>query len=121
MSAFFGEAASADDLIVMVNKYATNNQSYDGAMARAVESITVDEVPVSEGSNVYNTHPAPVGGTRMALFELLSASLKEAALAHNCLIAIDELRDEHGIAAGDTGIPTLCRGGPGRPKQNRPG
>ena len=85
-------------------------------MARAVDSITVDEVPVSEGSNVYNTHPAPVGGTRMALFELLSASLKEAALAHNCLIAIDELRDEHGIAAGDTRHPDVMSGRPWSPE-----
>jgi hypothetical protein len=112
----FGEAASADDLIAMVKKYATNNQSYDGAMDRAVEAVAVDEVPVSEGSNVYNTHPAPVGGTRKALFDLLSASPREAALAKNCLIAIDELRDEHGIAAGDTRHPDVMSGRPWPPE-----
>ena len=53
----------------MVKKYAANNQAYDGQMARAVEAVAVDKVPVAEGSNSYSIYPAPVGGLRKALFD----------------------------------------------------
>ncbi|MCS3926102.1 hypothetical protein M2175_001133 [Bradyrhizobium elkanii] len=41
---FFGEAASDEDLLAMVKKYAANSQAYDGQMARAVEAVAVDKV-----------------------------------------------------------------------------
>ena len=49
----------------------------------------------------------PLWGLRKTLFDLLSGSPKEAALAKNCLIAIDRIRDEHGIAANDTRHPDV--------------
>jgi hypothetical protein len=113
---FFGEAASLDDLIAMVKKYAANNQAYDGQMALAVEAVAVDHVPVAEGSNTYNIYPAPVGDLRKALFDLLSGSPTEAALAKKCLIAIDRLRDEHGIAANDTRHPDVMSERPWPPE-----
>jgi hypothetical protein len=113
---FFGEAASQDDLIAMVKKYAANNQAYDGQMALAVEAVAVDHVPVAEGSNTYNIYPAPVGDLRKALFDLLSGSPTEAALAKKCLIAIDRLRDEHGIAANDTRHPDVMSERPWPPE-----
>jgi hypothetical protein len=113
---FFAEAASQDDLIAMVKKYAVNNQAYDGEMARAIEAVAVNEVPVSEGSNAYNIYPAPVGELRKALFELLSASPTEATVARSCLIAIDQLRDKHGIAADDTRHPDVMSGRPWPPE-----
>jgi hypothetical protein len=113
---FFSEAASQDDLIAMVKKYAANNQAYDGEMARAIEAVTVDEVPVAEGSNACNIYPAPVGELRKALFELLNGPPTEVALAQRCLIAIDQLRDEHGIAANDTRHPDVMSGRPWPPE-----
>jgi hypothetical protein len=104
---FFGEAASDDDLIAMVKKYAANNQSYDGQMASAVEAVAVDKVPVAEGSNTYNIYPAPVEDLRKALFDLLSASPTEAAVAKKCLETVDRLRDEYGIAANDARHPDV--------------
>jgi hypothetical protein len=107
LESFLGQAASQDDLIAMVKKYAANSQTYDGEMARAIEAVAVDEVPVAEGSNTYNVYSNPVGELRKALFELLSAAPTEAALAKRCLIEIDELRDEHGFAADDTRHPDV--------------
>ncbi|MGY4335494.1 hypothetical protein ACVWW3_000400 [Bradyrhizobium sp. LM2.9] len=104
---FFGEAATGEDLLAMVKKYAANSQGYDGQMARAVEAVAVDKVPVAEGSNSYSIYPAPVGGLRKALFDLLNGSATEAAIAKNCLEAIDTLRDEHGIAANDARHPDV--------------
>lgn len=76
----------------------------------------VDADPDKFTVDTYNIHPAPVGGTRKALFDLLSASPREAALAKRCLIAIDELRDKHGIAAGDTRHPDVMSGQPWPPE-----
>ena len=47
------------------------------------------------------------GALRKFLFGLLGSSPQEAALARSCLIAIDFLRDEHGIAANDTRHPDV--------------
>jgi hypothetical protein len=113
---FFGEAASENDLIAMVKKYAANDQAYDGQMASVVEAVAIDKVPVAEGSNTYNIYPAPVGNLRKALFDLLSGSPTEAALVKNCLIAIDKLRDEHGIAANDTRHPDVMSERPWPPE-----
>ena len=49
----------------------------------------------------------PVGKLRKALFDLLNGSSAEAAVAKRCLNAIDELRDEHGIAADDARHPDV--------------
>jgi hypothetical protein len=57
LESFFSEAASQDDLVAMVGKYAANNQAYDGEMARAIRTVAVDEVPIAEGSNAYNIYP----------------------------------------------------------------
>jgi hypothetical protein len=103
----FGEVGSDDDFFAMVKKYATGGQTYDARMASAVRAISLREVPVSDGSNSYYIHPASVAQVRKRLFGLLRDSKKEAELARKCLIAIDALRDEHGIAANDTRHPDV--------------
>jgi hypothetical protein len=113
---FFGEAASGEDLLAMVKKYAANNQVYDGQMARAIEAVAVDKVPVTEGSNFHSMYPAPVGDLRKTLFDLLNGSPREAAIAKNCLEAIDRLRDEHGIAADDARHPDVMSERPWPPE-----
>ena len=113
---FFGEAASGEDLLAMVKKYAGNDQVYDGQMARAVEAVAVDKVPIAEGSNSYSMYPAPVRDLRKALFDRLNGSPREAAIAKKCLEAIDRLRDEHGIAADDVRHPDVMSERPWPPE-----
>jgi hypothetical protein len=48
-----------------------------------------------------------VAHIRKFLFGLLRGTPQETALAESCLIAIDVLRDEHGIAASDTRHPDV--------------
>ncbi|HZT26528.1 MAG TPA: hypothetical protein VFA57_12550 [Pseudolabrys sp.] len=103
----FGEIGDDDDLVAMVRKYAANEQPYDQRMDRAVYAVAVQEIPVSEGSNSYNIHPASVGAVRKTLFSMLDMKTGEAALARQCLSAVDRLRDEHGIAANDPRHPDV--------------
>lgn len=117
---FFSEAANEEDLLAMVKKYAANKQPHDGQMVRAVEAVAVDKVPVAEGSNAYSNYPAPVGSLRKALFELLNGSAAESTIAKKCLEAIDELRDEYGIAANDPRHPDVMSEHPWPPEAQAP-
>ncbi len=76
-----------------------------GIATRRGVSCTV--VPASDGSGFFYIHPASVAQVRKFLFGLLGSSPQEAALAKGCLIAIDFLRDEYGIAANDTRHPDV--------------
>lgn len=106
----FGEIGDEHDLLAMIKKYASNSRAYDQRMNAAVYAVTVEEVPVSEGSSSYNIHPAPVGAIRRILFNALEAKTREAKLAGQCLATIDHLRDEHGIAANDPRHPDVTSG-----------
>jgi hypothetical protein len=103
----FGEIGDGDDLMTMVKEYAASGHTYDGRMAAAVRSVALRHEPVGDGSNSFNIHPDSVGPIRKDLFGLLGGTSPEAALAKSCLIAIDELRDEYGIAANDTRHPDV--------------
>ncbi|MDA9512203.1 hypothetical protein XI04_03845 [Bradyrhizobium sp. CCBAU 11430] len=113
---FFGEAAGENDIVAMVKKYAATKQSYDGQMHRALEAVATEKVPIGEDSNAYNVYPAPVGELRKALFGMLDGTPAEAAIARRCLKEIDELRDEHGIAADDGRHPDVMSERPWPPE-----
>ena len=110
-----GESGDADDLMMMLRKYAATGRVYDGGMDRVVRAVALRHEPVQEGSNSFYVHPAPVGHIRKFLFDLLGGAPHEAALARRCLIAIDVLRDEYGIAANDTRHPDVLSGIPWPP------
>ena len=101
---FFGEAGSDEDLIAMIGKYAAIDRGYDGVMHSAVRAVAVLHEPVPGSANSFNIHPAPVAQLRKVLFGMLGGAAPEAALAKSCLIAIDVLRDEHGMAANDAPV-----------------
>jgi hypothetical protein len=103
----FGEVGSEDDLVAMAKKYVAAGQAYDGRMAGAVRAVALRREPVQDSSNSFYIHPASVAHIRKFLFDLLSGTPQQAALAKSCLIAIDLLRDEYGIAANDTRHPDV--------------
>jgi hypothetical protein len=109
---FFGEIGSDEDLITMVKKYAASGQTYDGRMESTVRAVALREVPVSDGSNSFHINPASVAHIRKILFDLLSGTSQETALATSCLTAIDVLRDEYGIAANDARHPDVMSEAP---------
>ena len=87
--------------------YQMTSQSYDGCMERVVRAVSLRHEPVEDGANSFYIHSASVAPIRKFLFGLLSGTPREAALAKSCLISIDVLRDEHGIAANDTRHPDV--------------
>jgi hypothetical protein len=101
----FAEVGQDIDLIAMIRKYAAN-KVYVSQMKRVVRANAVWREPVSERSNSFYVHPASVAKVIKELFEMLGKETKEAELA-GCLIAIDGIRDEYGIAADDTRHPDV--------------
>ena len=108
----FGEVGDERDLLAIIDRYAAEDQRYDSRIYQAVYSASFQEIPESEGSNSYTIHPASVGALRKRLFGMLSGNNAEAALARHCLLAIDNLRDEYGVAANDPRHPDVMSGKP---------
>jgi hypothetical protein len=108
----FSEIGDVDDIIEMVKVYAAASRPYDGNMNNALRGATVwhESVPGSQRSHYIR--PASVAKLRRFLFGLTSGTPQEAALAKACLTGIDELRDEHGIAADDFRHPDVLTGKP---------
>jgi hypothetical protein len=108
----FSEIASESDVVAMIDRYAAEGRLFDQQMGVAVYGVTIDQVPLAEGSNTYDLHPKSVKGIRYALFARLAAGSPEAELAKGCLRSIDKLRDEHGIASNDPRHPDVRSGKP---------
>ena len=117
---FFGECGDDGDLIAMFKKYTATGQTYDGPLDRAVRAVALRHEPVQDGSNSFYVQPASVGHIRKFLFGLLGGTPQEAALAKSCLMAIDVLRDENGIAANDTRHPDVLSEIPWPPEAAQP-
>jgi hypothetical protein len=116
----FGEIGEHEDVLLMIEEYATKAHPYDGRMANAIRAAALRHEPVQDDSNAYNIYPAEVGEIRQKLFSLFRRKAQEAGLAERCLVEIDVLRDEYGIAAGDGRHPDVMSEVPW-PKEAPPG
>jgi hypothetical protein len=108
----FGAIGDGDDVIEMVKKYLATRRGYDGQLARALRDATVWHEPVPGVETSYYIRPASVAKLRKLLFEMTAGTPHEAALAASCLVDVDQLRDEYGIAAGDPRHPDIRSGRP---------
>jgi hypothetical protein len=116
LEGLFGEIGDDEDLIAMIKKYAASGQAYNGRMEAGVRAVALRHEPVAEGSSSFYILPTPVAGLRKALFGLRDGNANEAALATRCLVAIDLLRDENGIAANDNRHPDVLNERPWPPE-----
>jgi hypothetical protein len=120
LEGLFGEIGDGEDLIAMIEKFAASGEPYDGRMDAVVRVVAVRNEPVAEGSSSYYVLPVPVARLRKTLFGLRNGNANEAALATRCLIAIDLLRDEEGIAANDNRHPDVLSERPWPPEAGLP-
>jgi len=102
-----GDIGDGDDVIEIVKNYLANGRRFDGQLAHALRGVTVWHEPVPGAETSYYIRPASVAKLRKFLFETVGGTPQEAALAVRCLMEIDELRDEYGIAAGDPRHPDI--------------
>ena len=103
----FSETGDGNDVIEMVKSFIVAGQAYNGQLDRALRGATLWHEPVAGSENSFHVRPASVAELRRFLFGLTGEGTQGMALAVRCLVEIDELRDEHGIAAGDPRHPDI--------------
>ena len=90
--------------------YATGRKSLDGTLHEALRKAAIEERPAEGQSGVLSLHPAPLAEMRKELFALLGGLPRQAALAAQCLVAIDCIRDYFGSVEFEPRHPDITSG-----------
>jgi hypothetical protein len=104
------EVGNADCAAALARGYAREGKGFDGTLHEALRKAAVDERPVEGQPGVLNLHPVPMTEMRRELFALLGGAPRQAALAAQCLIAIDRLRDYFGPVEFEPRHPDISSG-----------
>ncbi len=106
------ELGDAEAVLSLVRAYAARGRTFDGLLQRAIYEAALSKEPSAGWSGAYELHPVPLPQLRKALFAMLESTAATAALAENCLTAIDELRDEYGSSEFEPRHPDVESGRP---------
>jgi hypothetical protein len=90
------ELADPPIVLTLIRSYVADKRPFDGSLAKAVRDLSVGQRPVEDWPGAYEEFSAPLTAVRKELFGMLAANDAQSMLAEACLIAIEELRDEHG-------------------------
>jgi hypothetical protein len=115
------EIGGSDNAIAIVSNYVANERRIDGGLTQTLRGATIWQDPVPGSENAYYERPASVAKLRKFLFDMTDGTDQKATLAVRCLVVIDALRDEHGIAAGDPRHPDIRSGRPWPPEAGQVG
>jgi hypothetical protein len=80
------------------------------AMSRVTRNLALGRSPSNEWAGAFEEHSLPLPGLRAKLFAILPENNARAQLAKQCLIAIDELRDETGRVSSEPRHPDIATG-----------
>lgn len=80
------------------------------AMSRVIRNLALGRSPSNEWSGAFEEYSLPLPGLRAKLFAILLENNARAQLAKQCLIAIDELRDETGRVNSEPRHPDIATG-----------
>jgi hypothetical protein len=101
-----------EGILLLVSGYAAHGRRFDGNLRSALRNIALDERPSQAWAGAFDIIAVPASELRAALFAKATGRSTERALAEQCLIAIDELRDEHGVADSEPRHPNIDSGLP---------
>jgi hypothetical protein len=90
------ELAEAPIVLALIRSYAVDNRPFDGRLAKAVRDLAVGRRPAGDWPGAYEEFSMPLTALRKELFRMFVANDIQSTMAEACLIAIEELRDEHG-------------------------
>ena len=80
------------------------------AVSKVLRNLAVGKKPSEAWVGAYEEFGLPLTGLRASLFAMLPAGDARARLAKECLVAIDEYRDERGRAWNEPRHPDLAAG-----------
>jgi hypothetical protein len=104
------QLADPEVVLSLVRGFAAARRSYGGGLADAVREIAVGRRPVADWPNAFEYFTVPLTRLRRQLFGLAVARGPQSSVAESCLIAIDELRDEHGRVDEEPRHPDIASG-----------
>jgi hypothetical protein len=90
------------------------------AVSRVLRNLAVGKRPSESWAGAYEEFGVPLTALRSRLFGMLPAGDARARLAKECLIAIDEYRDERGRAGDEPRHPDIASGRPWPPEAGEP-
>jgi hypothetical protein len=90
------ELANAPIVLALIRSYAADKRPFDGRLAKTVRGLAVGQRPAGDWPGAYEEFSVSLTAVRKELFGMLAANDAQSMLAEAFLIAIEELRDEHG-------------------------
>jgi hypothetical protein len=104
------KVADPEVILALIRSFAAAGRPYGGRLANAVREIAVGRRPVADMPNAVEYFTVPLTELRRLLFGLAVAGGPQSSVAESCLIAIDELRDEHGRVDEEPRHPDIASG-----------
>jgi hypothetical protein len=102
--------ADPEVILALIRGFAATGRPYGGWLAEAVREIAVGQRPIAGWSNAFEYFTVPLTDLRRQLFGLAAGGGPQSFVAENCLVAIDELRDEHGHVDEEPRHPDITSG-----------
>ncbi|MCI0393084.1 MAG: hypothetical protein MOB07_30500 [Acidobacteria bacterium] len=106
------EVADADGVLLLVQGWAARGKSFDGVLHYAIERVALGKRPSADWAGTHEVFSVPVPGLRKRLFAMVKDDTTESRLVVACLTAIDELRDDYGLAESEPRHPDIDSGRP---------
>jgi hypothetical protein len=106
------EGADEEGVLVLVRKHAAQGKLFSGNLEGAIRHAAVGERPSQDWTGVSELFGIAVTTLRRALFAMIDGDSAEGRLAKECLMAIDEIRDEYGPAESEPRHPDIESGRP---------
>jgi len=79
-------------------------------LANAIRNMAIGRKPSDEWAGAFEEFGVPLTGLRATLFAMLPANDGRARLAEQCLVAIEEHRDERGRVSNEPRHPDIATG-----------
>jgi hypothetical protein len=106
------EAGDESGVLLLIRKYARQDKPFPGVLHTAIRQAAVGERPSDDWVGATVRFSLDVSGLRKELFNMISSGSAEASLAKQCLIDLDEVRDEHGAPESEPRHPDIQSGKP---------
>lgn len=105
------EMGDSATVVAVIQARALRGGNLDHRLHEAIRRLAIGQTPSKLWKNAMELFSVPLTEFRKHLFGLM-ADARQAALAQQCLEAIDRLRDEYGRAPGEPRHPDIGSGKP---------
>lgn len=99
-------------ILSLIHNRAINNQPYDHILSRSLQKLALELYPIDNAPGAFRQFGKSLEELRRGLFGMLKTDDAQAKLAEECLIKIDELRDEYGHLNEEPRHPDINSGMP---------